>query len=292
MVVGLDELLCLDGLIWFSSGDAASRKLQRSQSSICRTANSVANIFDLELVKGRPEWRLLGDIRLLNLERSVHQTFRWDRNLPIRIEAQYYSGPLFASDLGQDYLLGDFNLLNTRKPLEFLRSGIIDIWIGCHPDIPAPEDPDFACFPLTRLPTRLVVSPSHPLLRLGSDICLQDVSDYPCLALQDGAFPEVQKILTALGLWNTPSRMMRYNKKKWEDQTSDQVTVAYATSFTMSLFAGPMVVLPIEIPLEVGDTVVVKRAYADHSRFRSLLRNLKDRAVQLANQYEDVKLAF
>jgi DNA-binding transcriptional LysR family regulator len=292
LVVSIEELSCLDGLIWFSNGDAASRKLQISQSAISRTAKRVANSFGLKLVKGRSEWQLLGDTRLLDLERSVHQAFRWERRLPIRVEAQYYSGPAFTNNLGREYLLGDFNLLNIQKPLEFLRAGIIDTWIGCHPDIPAPDDPDLDCFPLTRLPTRLAVSPGHPLLRLGSAISLEDVADYPCLALQDGAFPEVQKALSELGLWNTPSRMTRYKKEKWEGQTSDRVTIAYATSFTMSLFPCPMVVLPVEIPLEVGDTVVVKRAYADHPRFRLFLQRLKACAVQLAERYEDVSLAF
>ena len=292
MVVSIDNLLCLDALVWFGTGDRAAAKLDLSQSTISRIAHRVAQTFGVNLLKDQYEWSVYGDDRLLNLERSVHQQFRWNRSDRLRLDAQYYSGPLFTKELTGQYLLGNFDFLNVDSPIGLLRSSVIDAWIGCHPDIPDDNDPDLLCFPLTRLPTYLVVSPAHPLLRIGNEIALSDISAFPCLALQDGAFPRVQSILESLGLWSNPVRISRYKVDKWEGKTQDQMTVGYATSFSMGLYPGEMVPLPISIPLEVGDTLVVKRVFADHPRLQTLLKLLQSRAIELASQYRDVSLAF
>lgn len=292
MVVSIDNLLCLDALVWFGTGDRAAAKLDLSQSTISRIAQRVAQTFGVNLLKDQYEWSVYGDDRLLNLERSVHQQFRWNRSDRLRLDAQYYSGPLFTKELTGQYLLGNFDFLNVDSPIGLLRSSVIDAWIGCHPDIPDDNDPDLLCFPLTRLPTYLVVSPAHPLLRIGKEIALSDISAFPCLALQDGAFPRVQSILESLGLWSNPVRISRYKVDKWEGKTQDQMTVGYATSFSMGLYPGEMVPLPISIPLEVGDTLVVKRVFADHPRLQTLLKLLQSRAIELASQYRDVSLAF
>lgn len=292
MVVSVNDLNCLDALVWFGTGDRAAAKLDLTQSTISRIAQRVAKIFGVKLLKDRHEWSLYGDDRLLNLERAVHQQFRWNRCDRLRLDAQYYSGPLFTKELSADYLLGNFDFMNVSAPLYLLRSAVIDAWIGCHPDVPDNNDADLICFPLTRLPTYLVVSPAHPLLRLGKEITLSDVSPYPCLALQDGAFPRVQAILESIGLWNNPARISRYKVDKWEGKIQDQVTVGYATSFSIGLLPSEMVTLPIAIPLEVGDTLVVKRVFADHPRLQTLLKFLQSRAVELASQHSDVSLAF
>lgn len=293
MVVSLDDLSCLDALIWFGAGDAAARKMRVTQSTISRAARRVADLFQLTLLKGPSgEWFLHGDQHLLTMERFVHQQYRWNRNYPLRLEAQYYSGPLFAASVSGDYLLGNFNFLNVATPTSLLRSGVIDAWIGCFPDVPHQDDSELASFSLTRLPTRLVVSQGHPLLKLGNAVTLDDVIKYPSLALPDGAFPNVQRRLQSLGLWNTPARLSRYQTALWEGKTEDNVTVAYATSFTMDMFPDKMIPLPIDISMDVGDVLIVRRSFVDHSRFQVMLKDLQDRAVQLANQYADVTLAF
>lgn len=293
MVVSIGDLNCLDALLWFGGGEVAARKMDVVQSTISRVSRRVSRIFDLTLIKGDlGEWSLLGDQRLLLLEREVHQRFRWERDMPLRVEAQYYSGPLYAECLEGNYLLGNFNFLNVASPITLLRSSVIDAWIGCFPDVPDKDDEDLVSFSLTRLPTRLVVSPFHPLLKHGESVTLDDISRYPCLALPNGAFPEVQRILESHGLWNTPARMKRYNASLWEGQTSDQVTVGYATSFTINMFPTKMVPLPVDISLEVGDSLVVKRSFVKHPRFKILLGALQRHALRLASEYDDVRVCF
>lgn len=292
MVVSVEELFCLDALLWLGSGDTASQRVSVSASTISRASRKVAAEFGVELVKGQGEYTLLGDVRHLDLERLVHQRMRWDRGGQLRLEAQYYSGPLLTDGIGQDFLLGNFDFLDIRKPIAFLKSGVIDAWIAGYPDVPRRDDPLLCSFDLTRLPLRLVVSPAHPLLRLGPSVSLDDVAQYPCIALADGAFPESQKILETKGLWNTPARLRRYNKDSWLGLTSDQVTVGYASIFSIKLFPEPMVFLPLDLKFEVGETLVVKREFVDHPRFKALLGFLKERATELAQLYDDVSLAF
>jgi DNA-binding transcriptional LysR family regulator len=167
---------------------------------------------------------------------------------------------------------------------------VIDAWLGCYPDVPEREDPELVRFDLTRLPTHLVVDPNHPLLRLGDAVTLEDVRHYPTLALPANAFPKIAMALQELGLWTAPSDIRRYDYSSWEGLTADQVTVAYASPFSMALYPTPKVALPIALPLEVGDTLMVRRRFANHPRCQQLVQQLQTRAAELAERFPDVSL--
>ena len=295
MVVSIQELDCLDHLLWLRTGVDAARRLKLSQASVSRTAARVAEAFGLALIKPEGEWILQGDQGLLNLERLVHQQVRWARQLPLRLEAQYYSGPLFLDGADpatqQAYSLGNFNFIAVQPPLQLLRDGVLDGWIGAYPDVPD-DDPAFRCFHLTRMPTWLVVSEGHPLLRLGGDLTVADLEAYPSLALPDGAFPKIEAHLRQRGLWSTAVRAQRYDTSKWEGRTADALTIGYASAFSLRLFDHPQRVLPLDVGLDVGDTLVVRSAFADHPRYHELLADLQRRARVLATSYPDVRLMF
>ena len=289
MVVSIDSLACLDYLIWLRSGSAAAGRLGLTQPTVSRNVSRVSEVFGIELVKPNGEWELVGDTTLLNLERSVHQRYRWFHGLPLRIEAQYYSGPLFCDSLLSGWHVGNFDFLEVHTPLKHLREGVIDAWIGCYPDVPGDDDGDLMCFHLTRLPVHLVVARDHPLLDLGNSVALEDVKRYPSLALPDHAFPKVQEILQGLGLWNLPLNVQRY-RETWQEKIPSALAVGYATSFSMHLFRTPQVVLPVQIPLEVGDTLIVRRDYVDHPRFIELRGYLKEKSLELARRFGDVRV--
>ena len=141
------------------------------------------------------------------------------------------------------------------------------------------------------LPTHLVVAAGHPLLQLGEAMTLEDVRRYPSLALPDGAFPKVQASLQELGLWSSPSEIRRYDTAHWEGRTADEVTVGYATAFSLGLLQPPQAILPVPIPLEVGDTLMVPRRFSEHPRCQRLLAQLRQRAQRLAQLHADVRLA-
>jgi len=290
VIVSVETLSCFDCLIWLRTGENAARRLGVDQATIARTARKVAAAFELTLEKQGGEWRIQGDRNLLDLERRSHQLYRWQMQLPLRLEAQYSSGPLFLEPPPAGWLTGNFDFVEVATPLDHLRSGVIDAWLGCHPDVPDDDDPELACVPLTRLPAHLAVAEGHPLLRLGEAVTLEDVRRYPALALPDGAFPKIQLALQGLGLWNSLSEIRRYDPERWEGKAADAVTVAYATALTIGRFPVPQVLLPVQIPLEVGDTLVLPRRYRDHPRCQRLLAQLRQRAQSLAARFPDVRL--
>jgi DNA-binding transcriptional LysR family regulator len=290
VVVSVEELACLDTLIWLRSGSAAAARLGVTQSTISRRVNQIANLFHLRFFKPNGEWETLGDQTILNLERMVHQRYRWEHGMPLRIEAQYFSGPLFCDPSPEGWTPGNFDFMEIKTPLRLLRTGVIDAWIGTYPDVPDADDQELACFHLTRLPTHLVVAVDHPLLALGERITLDDVRHYPSFALPDHAFPRMQHILQQLGLWNLQVPLRRYSHEKWEGRMTHDLRVGYANAFTLHLFPEPHVVLPIQIPLETGDSLIVLRRYAEHRRLQALLACLTAKAAQLAEQFSDLQL--
>lgn len=290
MVVSVEELDCLDLLIWLRTGANAASRLSTSQPRISRSVQKVSGLFGVSLSKTDGEWEVLGDQTLLNLQRQVNQAYRWRMGRPLRIEAQYYSGPLFCDPPPEGWMAGNFDYLEIHTPLQHLRNGVVDAWIGCYPDVPEGDDPDLICYHLTRLPTHLVVSADHPLLELGDQVTLDAIKQFPSLALPDGAFPKVQAVLDQLGLWNLPVNSFRYSRSQWEGRVDLEMVVGYASAFSLSLFRSPQVILPIDIPLEVGDSLVVRRDYATHPRLSKLLEHLRSKAQQLAKEYPEVSI--
>jgi len=278
--------------VWLRTGQEAAARLGNSQSSVSRRVNEVARVFGLELRKSDGEWLFEGDPTLLNLERQVHQLYRWEQGLSLRLEAQFYSGPLFCSGLSDDWIRGNFDFLELHTPLRHLRDGVIDGWIATHPDLPHDDDPDFACFHLTRYPVRLAVPEGHPLLVLGSAIRLQDVHRYPTVALDDGAFPKAQGALETLNLWNRSlPGGTRVSLQMTATSLDDPLAVSPASLFNCHLLPGAWPLLPLDLGLVSGDSLIVRREFAQHPRLKALLARLRQRATELAALHGEVSLA-
>ena len=291
MVVTPNALACLDLLVWLRTGQEAASRLSVNQSSVSRRVGEVARVFGLELRKSEGEWLFDGDPTLLNLERQVHQRYRFEHGEPLRLEAQYYSGPLFCPGLSGDWIRGNFDFLEVSTPMRHLRDGVIDAWIATYPDLPDDDDPNFACFHLTRYPLGLAVPDGHPLLALGASIRLQDVDPYPTVALDDGAFPKVQAALEALQLWNRSlPRGSRVSLEATGVSLADPLAVAPASLFNCHLLPGSWRLLPLELGMVSGDSLIVRRDYADHPRLKALLVHLRQRAAELAALHGEVSL--
>lgn len=292
VVVEISHLDCLDCLLWLRTGENVAKRLNFTQATVCRTTKRTCAMFGIELSKKDGEWCISGNQSLLNLERAVHQVHRWDTALPLRIEAQHHSGPLYLDPPPDKCILGNMDFADYHAPINLLRDGVIDVHIACYPDVPDADSTDFACYHLTRYPVRLAVATMHPLVKMGSMVTLDDVTQFPSLAMRDGAFPKIQSALSEIGLWTAPSMDFRYDHSKWEGMVGDLATVCYVAPFNATMFDFPITILPLAIPLSSGETVVVKRAYADHPRYHSLLETLKCRARNLSQKYDDVKIMF
>jgi DNA-binding transcriptional LysR family regulator len=289
-VVTIEDLACLDLIIWLRTGARVAVRLGISQPKVSRAVQSVCDMFGITITKKRGEWEVLGDQRLLNLERRVHQEYRWQKDQPLRIESQYYSGPLYCDPVPEGWVAGNFDFIEIHTPLRHLRDGVIDAWLGCYPDVPDGDDPDLCCFHLTRLPTHLVVSPDHPLLQQTHALSLEDVRHYPSLALPDNAFPKIQATLQSLHLWNNPQDIHRYDQQKWEGKIASDLLVGYATVLSQGCLDSPKVILPIHIPLEVGETLVVRKQYQQHPRLLRLLSHLSRKSEELARRHPEIRL--
>lgn len=276
----LECLASLDLSLWLRSGQAAGQRLGLNQSSVSRKCNQALELFGLELVKQDQEWSLQGDAALLQLERRVHQLARWQDLAPLRLEATYWSGPLLATPAPAGWLLGTCDIVGVGLPVALLRQRVIDGWIAAGPDWPDPDDPELVALPLCRYPVHLVVGPNHPLLNQGP-ISWDDVAAFPSLALPPGTYPKVEACLKQLGLWNAPVRMRRYRRERWEGQTEADLTIGYATVLSERV-AGSLVRLPLDLPLNSGESLVVRREFGPHPHTLALAAELHRRLEAFA----------
>ena len=271
----LDELAALDLAIWLRSGTEAARRLEVRQSTVSRRCRHCLELLQLGLEKHQEEWRLVGDRRLIVKLRQLHQLARWRGMAPLRLEGTYWSGPLLATPPPPGWIVGQCNIVGIPLPQALLRDGVIDAWLTGGPDWPEPDDPDFATLQLCTMPVHLVVTPHHPLLNQAA-ISWDDVIAFPSLALPEGMYPQTEAVLRRLGLWNSPQRMRRYRHDRWEGRAEADLSIGYATTLSEQV-AGSLQRLPLPLPLQSGEALVVRRTWADHPACRALVALLLER---------------
>lgn len=288
-MVDLETLAALDGLLWLRTGEAAAEKLALSQSSVSRRAKQAQTIFGVCSQKIDGEWDLLSDAFLLNAERSVHQMARWKGLAPLRLEASYWWRPLITDPPPAGWMVGLCDIVGVPRNLELLRLGIVDAWVGPMPDAPSAHDPEFISWPLSAMPVHCVVAPRHPLLRQGA-LTFEDLTAYPSLALPKGAYPQVEAALKNIGLWSSPMRMQRYDFKKWEGRSETELTIGYATAMSLELLGGSMVKLPLSLPLESGDALVLKRGFAERPQVTQLLERFQEPLRAMKQRWPEIRV--
>lgn len=275
------RLSCLDYLIWLRSGQEATNRLACNQATISRNARSVADFLELDARKLEGEWTLAGDAALLDAEREVHQLYRWERGQGLRIDGIYGAGSPYFDGLSGPWVCGRSDFMGITYPMALLRESILDVWIGCYPDLPGDDD-DFAVVHLSRYPAYFLVDRCHPLLEHQGDLAIEDLQEFPVLSLPDGAFPKMQQHLKGLGLERRPVGATRHEPRHWEGRTEDQLTISYGSPHTVACFAGAKVPLPLSTGLILGDSLVVKRRFADSEVFQQLVVQLRERAQLLS----------
>ncbi len=288
-MVDLESLAALDGLLWLRTGHAVARAFNLSQSFVSRSARRCADVFGVELKKADSEWCLDGDLMLLNLERKVHQHVRWQKRLPLRLEAQHWSGPLLCAPPPTGWITGNLSFLEYHRPLHLLALGVIDAWVASYPDVPFGDDADIVAIPLSRMPMRLVVNQAHPLLALGRHVTFADVAQYPCLPLPDGAFPQFQAVLQHCGLWQGSGLAPMSGRRGRTDQDCvEDLLVGYSTPLALPLYGEAVVELPLELPMVVGDALLIRREFSDSPQTHDLAAQLRQRLRTLALTTPDV----
>jgi hypothetical protein len=286
-VISLDCLATLDHLIWLRTGQRAAEALACAQATVSRNSRKCLEVFDLELVRSRGEWRLIGDTTLINLERSVHQQWRWSRDLTLRLEAQHWSAPGLAGLELANWQRGNFNQLDYEQPLALLEDGVIDAWLCSAPDAPVRDG--LAALRLTTMPMHLMVPVGHPLANRRDAIDWDELLPYPVLPLPDGSFPIFERVLGECGLLPTPQRTQAMKQAPWFGEVPlEAMLIGYSSPLTLPLFGDSWVRLPQRLPVEVGDVLMVREAYRDHPRTQGLFNLLIDHLSQLAAPHAEV----
>ena len=289
-MVDQDTLAALDALQWLRTGAEASARLGISAPMISRHTKKCLNLFDLELQRTNGEWHTVGDMRTLLLERHVHQTARWLGHRPLRLEATYWSGPLLCKPTPERWVLGLCNIVGIPRNFQLVRERIVDAFITGLPDIPCADDPELTAYCLSSMPVFFVVKPGHPLIG-KTNLSYDDIATYPTLGLPEGAYPRVEKSLKAIGLWNDVVRMTRYKRERWEGLTEDDLTIGYGTCLSMTISGGDLIPLPLELPFQSGEAIVVRREFAMKPELIGLRDLIQSRLQQLAHDHPELSFS-
>jgi len=289
-VVRTELLEALDSLIWLRSGHQVASRFNFSQSTVSRNSKRCAQEFFVSLVRRNSEWYVEGDSTLLNLERYVHQVSRWHKNKSLRLEAQHWSAPLLCTPTPRGWIAGNFNYLEYDRPLQLLKERIIDTWITSYPDVPNDDDQELTTIRLSRMPLLMVVKEGHPLLELGGQMSFGDVAQYPLLPLPTGSFPKIQNVLEQIGLMTNPPLSPALDWRGRRD--IEDLLVGFSTPLTLPMYGDSHVALPLQVPVEVGDALVVARQWANSPRTRQLVALLHGRLETLAQSTPGVEVLY
>ena len=290
--VGLVELDCLsafDCLLWLRTGERAGDALGCSQSTVSRATRRCQKVFDVKLVKRQAEWHVKGDSTLLHAERRVHQFHRWTAGTPLRLDAQHWLRHCYGDLPLRGWIKGNFNYLEYTRPRQLLQDRVIDAWLCSAPD--HPQDDSLTVFPLCEMPTWLLVRHSHPLLKQSETVSLATARTFPILPLPHGAFPVFQAQLDQLGFHSDFSELKAIATAYGHDpHACEDLALAIASPLTLPLYGEGWSVLPLDLQLTKGDSLVVHRDMAEHPRTESLLRNLGQHLRTIAADHQDVRV--
>ena len=288
-MISQDDLAALDGLQWLGSGHETSAVLGISQATVSRSSNRALTLFGLRMERQQGEWQLIGDTTFLQMERRVHQVARRMGHRRLRLEATYWSAPTLCADLPSHWRLGRSNIVGVSRNLQLVRDRIVDAWIAGLPDLPNPDDPELAAITLSHMPVFFTCAPGHPLLQLERP-SLDDVAAFPSLGLPAGSYPLVEAALRGIGLWNDAVRMQRYRRERWEGRVEEQLVVGYGTPLSLRVCGGQLRRLPLLLPIQSGDAVVVHRDFLGHPALEELLAHLRANLQRLALEHPEITL--
>jgi DNA-binding transcriptional LysR family regulator len=273
-VVTLECLSAFDYLQWLRTGARAAEFLHCNQSTISRQAHKCHEVFGVSLIKKNSEWHINGNSKLLDAERLVHQRFRWDKDLPLRIESQHWMRH-YHSDLNlHGWVKGNLNYLEYERPEYLLANRIIDAWLCSSPDLPT--NPELKCIQLCSMPSILCVKSLHPLVALGPSITLEDVRKYPLLPLPKDQFPVFSKQISALGLGDVSLNLNSSGQHLDTELAIEDLVVGIASPLTLELFGSDVVILPLNLSVTVGDALIIRSEFAEHPRTHKLIHKLMD----------------
>ena len=136
-----EQLAALDLMLWLGTSDRAAGVDFSNQSTISRRHTKVLRLFGIELKRTKRELKVSGDLRLLDLERQVHQMARLKRRLGLRLQVPFWlqSSPGVVAPEGwtMNPQRADFTC---SDPVMLLREHVLDACLATPTQIPDDRD--------------------------------------------------------------------------------------------------------------------------------------------------------
>ena len=127
-MVTIEQLEAFDALIWLRSGIRASKACLCDESTITRRVRAVLKVFDLSFDKSR-RFELLGDQRLLRMERRLHQRARYcmaTRRGALRLDVSLLQVEVEAFAATEGWFVGRSLFMEADALLDLLRNSVVD----------------------------------------------------------------------------------------------------------------------------------------------------------------------
>ena len=128
-MVSVDQLCCLDGLIWLQSGNAVGALTRQHQTTVSRNQKKCAKTLGVDVLKRDGRWQIEGDSQLLQLERSVHQTARLKSVRTLRLEASLSAETTLPEGAASEWVVGTSRIQNPQHLSTLLKQRVIDAWL-------------------------------------------------------------------------------------------------------------------------------------------------------------------
>ena len=128
-MVTVDQLCCLDGLIWLQSGNAVGALTLQHQTTVSRNQRKCAKTFGVNVVKRDGLWQIEGDSQLLQLERGVHQAARLKLGQGLRLQAAFNPETALPRDIKEVWSIGISRVRHANHFKTLLEQRVIEAWL-------------------------------------------------------------------------------------------------------------------------------------------------------------------
>jgi hypothetical protein len=263
-----EGLFSLDALVWLQSGDRAGAFLSANQSTISRRSRDCLRRLGISLQQCAPCQPDHPMQELLQMERQLHQLYRFRGGGPLRLFANYWVRSRLLEPLPAGWLAPPSDPVRPHPdPLGLLKARIADAALLSGPEVRDLDRRTWLVVDLACLPLEILVPSSSALARergLGSG----DLENLPALTFSPIVPLAVQSAMARL-----------YSSLTGESGPAGDSALrgqqpCIATSFTRHLWPG-YVPLDITLPIPASDHLVMLAELPWEARFDALLAHLR-----------------
>ena len=266
-----EDLIALDYLIWMGNGVKAAKAMRCDQSTISRKSLDSCKFFDIKLQKEKGEWNILGNEKLVNKQRELHQIYRLNCYAPKRL-----SLPVNFRGITSKYLVDGWHgyidkILDPLRKLELLRQSVIDAVLCTDADeIPATAIDAFHSIHIDTQALQLISNKSLISGRNGRDISFNTL---PVLVPGNNFWPLRTSHLRAAGNKLKSVTAQRYNEKSWTESINSNSAFYLGSKYDLNINPSwSFIGLPYTYTSQI--MLITKQQLAGHEAIKALAKFL------------------